>query len=70
MKDKKTLLGSLKASCVFEIENINEFVGEGSGEIKMPTDMLTTLNSISLSTVRGIMFSQFKEHSYIMHICQ
>lgn len=59
-EDKNTLLGSIKASCVFEIQNILEFVDEKSKEIKMPNDILTTLNSISISTVRGIMFSQFK----------
>jgi len=59
-EDQKTLLGSIKASCLFNIANINDFAVEGSKEIKLPIEVLTTLNSISISTVRGIMFSQFK----------
>ena len=59
-EDKETNLASVKASCVFEIANINEFYNLETKQISMPNTILVTLNSITISTVRGIMFSQFK----------
>jgi len=51
---------SIKTSCVFLVENILDFDSSGSHQIDLPEHFLITLNSISLSTTRGIMFSQFK----------
>jgi len=60
-EDKKTNLGNLKASCHFEISNLDEFFVTGQPDkINFPTNTIDSLNSISLSTIRGIMFSQFK----------
>ena len=58
--DMETRLASVKASCIFEIQNFDDFASVGSQQVSFPESMLITLNSISLSTVRGIMFSQFK----------
>jgi hypothetical protein len=54
----KTILGGLSASLVFEFENLPSFVIDN--EVKLPTDIIIAINSISISTIRGIMFSTFK----------
>lgn len=60
-EDKETNLGSLKASCNFEIPDFDEFVViDQPDKINFPKNIIDTLNSISLSTTRGIMYSQFK----------
>jgi hypothetical protein len=51
---------TIKTSCVFLVENILDFDSSGSQQIDLPEHFIITLNSISLSTTRGIMFSQFK----------
>jgi hypothetical protein len=56
--NKKTILGGLSASLVFEFENLPSFVKDN--EVKLPTDIINSINSISISTIRGIMFSTFK----------
>jgi hypothetical protein len=56
--NKKTILGGLSASLVFEFENLPSFVKDN--EVKLPTDIINAINSISISTIRGIMFSTFK----------
>jgi hypothetical protein len=56
--NNKTILGGLSASLVFEFENLPSFVKDN--EVKLPTDIINAINSISISTIRGIMFSTFK----------
>ncbi|HAX95978.1 MAG TPA: hypothetical protein DCY35_05575 [Prolixibacteraceae bacterium] len=51
---------TIKTSCIFFVENILDFVSANSQQIDLPEHFIITLNSISLSTTRGIMFSQFK----------
>jgi transcriptional regulator with XRE-family HTH domain len=60
-EDKETLLGNLKVSCHFEIPELDKFCESSApGKIKLPPEIIETLNSVSLSTTRGIMFSQCK----------
>jgi preprotein translocase subunit SecB len=59
-KDKETRLASITGSCTFEISNFDEFNLEGSQEVSFPNNILVTFNSVSISTLRGLMFSQFK----------
>jgi len=60
-EDKVTNLGSLKTSSNFEITDIDKFCEFSQPDkIKLPLEIIETLNSISLSTTRGVMFSQFK----------
>lgn len=51
---------SIKTSCIFLIENLQDFYSETNNQANLPDQFIITLNSISLSTTRGIMFSQFK----------
>lgn len=57
-ENNDTILGKLSASLIFEFENLENFVVDN--EVKLPTDIIVTINSISISTIRGIMFSTFK----------
>ena len=57
-EENETILGTLTASLVFEFDNLSTFVIEN--EIKLPLDIIIAINSLSISTVRGIMFSTFK----------
>ncbi len=59
-EDKTTQLASLKGSCIFEVANFNEFIVEGTNQVAIPESAVVTFNSITLSTVRGLMFAQFK----------
>jgi hypothetical protein len=52
------ILGNLSSSLMFEIENLASYVVDK--EVKLPSDIIVAINSISISTIRGIMFSTFK----------
>jgi hypothetical protein len=59
--NQTNILGALSVSCVFEIENFEEMIKtEPDGKLNIPQPLIDTLNSISISTTRGIMFSTFK----------
>ena len=62
---------SIKTSCIFSIENFQDFIVGNTNEVKFPDQFVVTLNSISLSTTRGIMFTCFKGtfmHNVLMPI--
>jgi hypothetical protein len=60
-ESKETTLGSITTSCIFQIDNWSEIVTTTeTGQFKLPEPIIIMLNSISISTTRGIMFSQFK----------
>lgn len=53
-------LGSIMVSCIFEIPELKEYIDPKNNVPKLSEEFLTTINSISISTVRGVMFSQFR----------
>lgn len=58
---KSETWGSLSLSCIFEIANFEEVVKiESNGRLDIHNQLIETLNSISISTARGILFSTFK----------
>ncbi|MBN1184532.1 MAG: hypothetical protein JXB49_19725 [Bacteroidales bacterium] len=57
--DNTQQLGNIKTSCIYQVDNLDSFLNEAKQAI-LPSDLTQSLNSISLSTTRGIMFSQFK----------
>lgn len=59
-EDKKTKLGSVKTSCMFEINELERFLKNENIEINLPEEILLSLNSVTISTTRGILFSQFR----------
>lgn len=58
--EDKEIHGSIRTSLIFQIENLEQFKKSDSDEYDIQESFITTLNSIALSTTRGIMFSQFK----------
>lgn len=65
-------LGKISVNCIFEIVNYDHVVSKKEdGSLNIPANIIDALNSISLSTTRGIMFSTFKGtflHNAIMPI--
>lgn len=53
-------LGSITASCIFEIANMSDFADLGGNTISLPNEFIDTINRITISTARGMMFSQFR----------
>jgi len=60
-EDQNHVLGSLAVSCIYSIVNFDEVVKiEADGKLDIPQPLVEILNSISISTTRGVMFSTFK----------
>ncbi len=59
--DHSLVLGNLSVSCIYEIVNFDVVIKiEENGKLDIPQRLIETLNSISISTTRGVMFSTFK----------
>ncbi|OYQ47907.1 hypothetical protein [Flavobacterium aurantiibacter] len=59
--DHTVALGALSVSCIFEIVNFEDVIKvEADGKVNIPQRLIETLNMISISTTRGVMFSTFK----------
>jgi hypothetical protein len=60
-EDQNHVLGSLAVSCIYSIANFDEVVKiEADGKIDIAQPLVEILNSMSISTTRGVMFSTFK----------
>jgi hypothetical protein len=57
-EESNIILGKISSSLIFEFENLANYIVEK--EVKLPSDIIIAMNSISISTIRGIMFSTFK----------
>ena len=71
--DKQTdLLGAISVSCIFEILNFDDVIKVNKqGLVDIPEQLLQTINLVSLSTTRGVMFSTYKGtflHSAVLPI--
>jgi len=60
--DNKTIdkYGFIRVNCIFGIDNFASFVNSDTKKVDFPKPFITSLNSIALSTTRGIMFDQFR----------
>lgn len=56
----KLNLGHAKISCIFAFRNFDSFLNKENNKFEIPDDLIVTLNSISLSTSRGVMFTLFR----------
>lgn len=56
--DDVIVVGKFSASIVYEFDKLSQFLIEK--EIKLPPDVLFSINSIAISTIRGMMFATFK----------
>ena len=59
-ENKDQLMGQLKSSCIYQVEKLRDHLDENSKSLKLPDDFIITLNSVSISTTRGLMFSLFR----------
>lgn len=59
--DQTTELGALTSACVFSLGNFDEAVKLlPNNSFELPEGLADVLNSIAISTTRGMMFSEFK----------
>jgi hypothetical protein len=52
-------LGKYRSSCNFKVNNLKKYTTEKK-KIDIPENFIITINSVALSTTRGLMFSLFK----------
>ena len=57
---KDQMYGQLCASCIYHVVNLNEIAKKTPTKNQLPTQFLMALNSISVSTMRGLMYSSYK----------
>lgn len=55
--DKDTQFANSKISCIYDCPEVEKFLNSENNTIELPEMINTTLNSISLSTSRGVMFT-------------
>ncbi|MBK8516086.1 MAG: hypothetical protein IPL55_07290 [Saprospiraceae bacterium] len=60
MDSKENMIGTLKASCVYQVESLSSYFDKKKKVFNLPDQFINTINSISISTTRGIMFTMFK----------
>ncbi len=54
------IYGSIKVANIFEVKNLDPFIEKETGAVRFSPKFENNLNAISVSTVRGIMFSRFR----------
>lgn len=60
-ENQSQVLGGISVSCIFELKNFEELIKiESEGKLTLPQQLIDIINSISLSTTRGVMFATFK----------
>ena len=53
-------LGLFKSSCIYHVDNLADFLQKETNELSLPKEFIVTLNSVSISTTRGMMYSFFR----------
>ena len=56
----KEILADVNINLFFRVENLKNFENKKEKKMEFPEDFSIALNSVSISTLRGIMFSQFR----------
>ena len=57
---RELTLGNIRSCCVFEILNMSSFFNDDNEAYDFPDVLVTVMNSITISTTRGMMASQFR----------
>jgi hypothetical protein len=57
---KEVLLGSIKVGCMFHVKSMDSLLTKDKGAINLPSKFIETINIVTIGTVRGMMFSEFK----------
>ena len=61
LHDKKEIAGKFKAGCVFDVNNLEDLKNkENYSAADLPSQFVTTINSLTISTVRGMMLVFFR----------
>lgn len=58
--DKNEKLAEVVIDIFYQVENLKNFENKKEKKMEFPEDFTTALNAVSVSTLRGIMFSQFR----------
>ena len=58
--DSPIVYGNLITSCNFHVEEMEDYLDKEAGIVNFPEQVVVTLNSIAISTTRGIMYSEFR----------
>ena len=58
-EDLHEIVGRAVISCIYNVENIQEFAGDNN-TFAFPDHLVTMFNSISISTCRGVLFTLFR----------
>jgi len=58
--EEANALAKIVTSCNFRIENLDDFTNTETGKVLLPDPAITTLNAVSISTTRGILFSELR----------
>jgi len=56
----KLNLGHAKISCIYAFPDVESFLSKENNKVELPQFLIEILNSISLSTSRGVMFTLFR----------
>lgn len=57
--EDETVVGHIRTSMVYNVPELEKYVSD-ENQLNLPKDIMIAFNSISLSTLRGIMYSEFK----------
>ena len=52
-------LGKYSSSCIFKVNNLSKYISKDK-KINLSENFIITINSVAISTTRGLMFSLFK----------
>lgn len=52
-------LGKYRSSCIFKVNDLNKYITENK-KVNLPENFIVTINSVAISTTRGLIFSLFK----------
>ena len=60
-RDKELIIASISTGCGFEIDNFDEVIlKQEDNRYFIPSEVDALLKSVSVSTARGVMFSEFR----------
>lgn len=57
--EEKESIANAEISCVYHVENLNQLESESENN-ELPNEFVEKLNSISISTCRGVLFTLFR----------
>lgn len=58
--NSKDKLGHVNASCLYYVNNFEQYFDKEKKSPNLPEGVITMLNSISISTIRGVMYGIFR----------